>query len=116
MNYIRNLKLEFPRFQGEDPTCLIYITNQFFSYHNSPKHQKVILSSYHLNVKSLIWFQDAEQVGGFANWDVFVKALQTSFGAITYDDPMEALTRLKQTTTVISSKGNFEILSNRIRG
>ena len=28
---------------------------------------------------------------------------------------MEALTRLKQTTTVVSYKGNFEILSNRIK-
>ena len=29
---------------------------------------------------------------------------------------MEALTRLKQTTTVVSYKGNFEVLSNRIKG
>ena len=28
---------------------------------------------------------------------------------------MEALTRLKQITTVVSYKGNFEILSNRIK-
>ena len=35
---------------------------------------------------------------------------------MAYDDPMEALTRLKQTTTVVSYKGNFEILSNRIKG
>ena len=29
---------------------------------------------------------------------------------------MKALTRLKQTTTMVSYKGNFEILSNRIKG
>ena len=29
---------------------------------------------------------------------------------------MEALTRLKQTTSVVSYKGNFEILSNKIKG
>ena len=43
-------------------------------------------------------------------------ALQTRFGFTAYDDPMEALTRLKQTTTVISYKSNFEILSNRVLG
>ena len=45
-----------------------------------------------------------------------MKALQTRFGVTAYDDPMEALTRLKQTSTVVSYKGNFEILSNRIVG
>ena len=42
--------------------------------------------------------------------------MQTHFGTSAYDDPMEALIRLKQTTTVVSYKGNFEILSNRIKG
>ena len=74
------------------------------------------MASFHLDEKALIWFQDAKQMGGFASWEVFIKALQTQFGAIAYDDPMEALTRLKQTTTVISYKGNFEILSNRVMG
>jgi len=57
---IKNLKLEFPRFHGEDPTCWIYKTNQFFSYHSTPEHQKVIMASYHLDRETLIWFQDAE--------------------------------------------------------
>ena len=42
--------------------------------------------------------------------------MQTRFGTSTYNDPMESLTRLKQTTSVVSYKGNFEILSNRIKG
>ena len=45
-----------------------------------------------------------------------MKALQTYFGVTTYDDPMKALTRLKQTSTAVAYKGNFEILSNRIVG
>ena len=53
MNPIKNLKLEFPRLQGEDPTCWIYRTNQFFSYHNTPDHQKVIMASYHLDGEAL---------------------------------------------------------------
>ena len=47
---------------------------------------------------------------------MFVQALQTRFGTTTYDDPMVALTRLKQVTSVVAYKGNFEILSNRIMG
>ena len=37
-NSLKNLKLDFPRFRGEDPTCWVYKANQFFSYHNIPKH------------------------------------------------------------------------------
>ena len=75
-----------------------------------------MMASYHLDEEALIWFQDAEQSGGFSSWEVFIKALQTRFGVTAYDDPMEALTRLKQTSTVMAYKGNFEILSNRILG
>ena len=56
INPIKNLKLEFPRFQGEDPTYWVYRENQFFSYHNTPEHQKVIMASYHLDGDALIWF------------------------------------------------------------
>ena len=116
MNLIKNLKLEFPRFQGEDPTCWLYRARQFFSYNHTPEHQQVMMVSYHLVGEALIWFQNAEQAGGFASWEVFVQVLQTRFGATAYDDPMEALTRLKQTSTMVAYKGNFEILSNRIVG
>ena len=92
---IKNLKLEFPRFHGEDPTRWIYKTKQFFSYHSTPEHQKVIVTSYHLHGEALIWFQEAKQASGFASWEVFIRALQTRFGTLAYDDPIEALTRLK---------------------
>ena len=53
------------------------------------------MASYHLDGEALIWFQEVEQARGFASWEVFVQALQTRFGTTTYNDPMEALTRLK---------------------
>ena len=75
-----------------------------------------MMASNHLEEEALIWFQDVKQAGGFPSWEVFIKALQTRFGVMAYDDPMEALTRLKQTSTVIAYKGNLEIFSNRIFG
>lgn len=49
-------------------------------------------------------------------WDSFVKALQVRFGPIAYDGPMEALTRLKQTSSEAMYKVEFEVLSNRLKG
>ena len=65
LNSIKNLRLDFPRFHGEDPTCWVYKANQCFSYHNTLEHQKVMIALYHLEEKALIWFQDAEQSSGF---------------------------------------------------
>ncbi|KAK9999174.1 hypothetical protein SO802_018777 [Lithocarpus litseifolius] len=50
------------------------------------------MALYHLDRKALIWFQNVEQ------------ALQR-FGVTAYDDPMEALTHLKQTSSVVAYKG-----------
>lgn len=38
------------------------------------------------------------------------------FGSTTYDDPMEVLTRLRQSSTVAMYKIEFEAISNRIKG
>lgn len=89
---------------------------QFFSYKHTPEHQQVMMASYHIDGEALIWCQNAEQAEGFASWEVFVQAFQTRFKSTAYDDPMEALTHLKQTSIVVAYKGNFEILSNRIVG
>uniref|UniRef100_A0A2N9HQY9 RNA-directed DNA polymerase n=1 Tax=Fagus sylvatica TaxID=28930 RepID=A0A2N9HQY9_FAGSY len=43
------------------------------------------------------------------------QAYQPWFGPASYDDPMESLTKLRHTTTVIAYKGQFESISNRIR-
>ena len=70
-------------------------------------------ASYHLDDEAFIWFQDCER--SLDSWETFVRAIQVRFGPSSYDDPMEALTKLKQTTIVAVYKSQFEMLSNRIR-
>jgi len=50
------------------------------------------------------------------SWEAFVKALQIRFGTSSYDDPLEALISIKQTSIVELYKTQFEMLSNRVRG
>ena len=69
----------------------------------------MLMALYHLDGEALIWFQEAEQARGFTSWEVFVQALQTRFGTTAYDDPMEALTRLKQMTCLIESWGYLSL-------
>ena len=69
-----------------------------------------------MELEALIWFQEAEEAGVFTDWDSLVKALHMRFGSTAYDDPMEVLTRMRQSSTVALYKAEFEAVSNRIKG
>lgn len=74
------------------------------------------MASYHMEWEALVWYEDASDSRQFTGWDSFVKSLQVRFRPSTYDNPMEALTRLKQTTSMAVYKAQFEAFSNRLKG
>ncbi|KAF5468680.1 hypothetical protein F2P56_012817 [Juglans regia] len=113
---MRQIKLDFPRFGGKDPTAWIYRANQYFLYHQVPHGQRIFIASFHMDNDALVWFQDASESGIFHSWEEFIQAVQVRFGSSAYDDPMKALTRLKQVHSVTAYKTEFELLSNRIKG
>ena len=49
----RFVRLDFPRFNGEDPTGWINIAEQFFHYHGTAAIEKVLLTSFHLQGEAL---------------------------------------------------------------
>ena len=59
-----------------------------------------MLASFHMEGEALIWFQDSEDAGLFVDWESLIQALHIRFGATAYDDPMETLTRLRQTASM----------------
>ena len=75
-----------------------------------------MIASFHMEGEKQIWFQESEETGVFYDWESLVQAMQVRFGTIAYDDPMELLTRLRQTATMSMYKAQFEVLSNRIKG
>ena len=63
----KTVKLEFPRFGGDNPSRWVYKANQFFHLYNTPTNQKICLASYHMEDEALFWFQDAEEAGQFTS-------------------------------------------------
>ncbi|KAL5736044.1 hypothetical protein ACOSQ2_030832 [Xanthoceras sorbifolium] len=57
------------------------------------------------------WFA---KLKGPVTWIEFTKALLLRFGPTDYEDPLEAFTRLKQTTIVSAYQEEFEKLSHRV--
>ncbi|KAF5447056.1 hypothetical protein F2P56_032635 [Juglans regia] len=111
----RNIKVEFPRFFGGNPVAWVYKANQYFLYHQVPPGQRIFFASFYMEEEALVWFQNSSEAGLFRSWDEFTQALQVRFGLSVYDDPMEALTRLKQVSTVAAYKTEFELISNRLK-
>ncbi|KAF5469943.1 hypothetical protein F2P56_010498 [Juglans regia] len=112
----RSFRLDFPRFSGCDPVGWVFKANQYFDFYQTPFHQKLMVASYHMEGEALVWYQTAFNSGQFNYWESLVMAMQVRFGPSAYDDPMEALTKLKQTTSVTGYKSQFEALTNRLIG
>ena len=52
----------------------------------------------------------------FSNWESFVPTLHVRFGTSAFDDPMEVLTRMSQTSIVALYTVEFEAVSYRVKG
>jgi hypothetical protein len=52
----RYAKIEFSRYQGDDPTEWFNCVVQFFYYHGTPPEQKVVLASFHLEGEANQWW------------------------------------------------------------
>lgn len=106
----------FPQFDGDNISGWLFKANQFFSFSHTPTEYKVVMSAFYMEGDALVWFQDASDLGLFNSWDAFEQAIQLRFVPNSYDDPMEALICLRQTSSISIYKTHFEKLSNRLKG
>jgi hypothetical protein len=94
----RHLKMDFPRFSGDDPTEWLNQANQFFAYQQTSEEQKVSLAAFYLEGAANQWWQwlsniyqvDATPI----TWELFIPELLACFGPTTYEDFDEALFRI----------------------
>ncbi|KAA8549923.1 hypothetical protein F0562_001607 [Nyssa sinensis] len=108
--------LDFPRFDGGDPSEWILKVQQFFNYFETPEDHKLEIASFHMEGKALTWYYWLKKSSPVTKWGDFVEALRTKFGPSAYEDPVGAFTKLRQTGSVEDYQTAFEILSNKISG
>ena len=63
----RPMKLDSPRFSGEEPASWVYKANQYFKYYNTPIGKKLMLASFHMEGKALIGSKKVKKQGCFVN-------------------------------------------------
>ncbi|GFS37962.1 hypothetical protein Acr_00g0054900 [Actinidia rufa] len=109
-----NLKLSFPKFNGTDPPSWIYRAEQYFEFQRVDPNQRIKLASFHLDGIALQWHRWLTKLQGPLSCTDFTAALLRRFGPTNFDNPSEALMRLKQTTTVEVYQDEFECISQLI--
>ncbi|XP_076902006.1 uncharacterized protein LOC143556617 [Bidens hawaiensis] len=110
------LKLHFPRFSDDDPTSWLYQAERSFDFQRVPDAEQTHLASLHLDgvaLKRHKWYTKSR---GPLSWIEFTTALLQRFGPTDFEDPLESLSRLKQTTTVSAFQEAFERLSHHVDG
>ncbi|GJZ88094.1 transposon ty3-G gag-pol polyprotein [Tanacetum coccineum] len=110
------LKLHFPRFGGEDPRGWLYQAQQYFEFQRVEVEDQVQLASFHLDGIALQWHRWITKFRGPMTWAEFSKALLGRFRPTDYEDPAEALSRLKQVTTMALYQEAFEKISHQVDG
>jgi hypothetical protein len=107
------MKLEFPRWDDEDPSRWVSKAERFFKYHHTPADSKVEIASISLDEDANQWFDWLVACHGEPTWDEFVEGLLLRFGPSAYDNVDGELANIQQTSTVSEYQSRFERLYNR---
>jgi hypothetical protein len=95
----RHVKLDFPRFNGdEDLTMWICRAEQFFWFQGTLEGEKTSLASFHLEGEAQMWFQILIREEREIGWPKFIASLLTRVGPNQFYDPFGELTKFENTT------------------
>jgi len=95
VSHHRSMKLDFPRFTGDDAMTWLYKAKKFFTLYNTPDEQKVSIAFIQFEGKVLPWFQLLEKAHQVADWPSLSTAIQIQFGPSQFDNPRSDLFKLK---------------------
>jgi hypothetical protein len=113
---VRNVKLEFPRFDGSNVHEWIFRAEQFFDYYDTPDLDRLTIASVHLDKDVVPWYQMVQRTHPFTSWIEFTRALELDFGPSIYECPRATLFKLTQSGFVAEYYLQFTSLANRVYG
>ncbi|KAG6488248.1 hypothetical protein ZIOFF_057007 [Zingiber officinale] len=109
------MKVEFPRWENNDPIGWISRAEKYFRFHGTSDNAKVDLASINLEGDAIQWYDWLEACHGPPKWEEFKEELINRFGPSGYENVDGELAKIRQTSTLLEYQGRFERLSNRTR-
>lgn len=115
LNQHPQLKLEVPRFDGQDPLGWIFKISHFFDYQGVSEPERLTVVSFYMEGPTLCWYQWMTHNGFLSTWPAMLQALESCF-ATSYYDPHDALFKVHQHCTFNDYLAEFERLANCVVG
>jgi len=113
---VRNVKLDFPRFNGSEVLQWIFKAEQFFDYYNTADAQRLTIAAIHMEKEVVPWFQMTNRSLPFQSWIDFTRVLELEFGPSPYECTRSQLFKLAQVGSVHDYYTKFTALANRVQG
>ncbi|GLT61288.1 hypothetical protein SLA2020_340070 [Shorea laevis] len=111
----RHVKLNFPRFNGEeDPTGWVCRAEQFFRFQGTSEDDQAALASFHLEGEAQLWYQILLREGREIGWAELKEGLFVRFGPSQFYDLFGELTKLQQEGSIKEYQSKFESLLPKI--
>jgi len=119
-HHFRPMKMEFPKFWGDDPLIWLDHSTQFFEFQATAEEQKVTLVAFYLEGEANQWWLWVKKIyqeeDKLITWAILEKELLARFGPTEYEDYDEALSHVKQKGSLREYQKEFEKLANRVVG
>nr|GEY92164.1 reverse transcriptase [Tanacetum cinerariifolium] len=113
-SYGKLIRIEFPKFSGNDVKDWVYRCKRFFKVDGVPDGRKIQLASMHMFNVALVWYQQyVKKYHDNTLWEHFEVEVVKKF-RVLYDDPIVELKNLKQTGSVQRYQGVFKALLNKV--
>ncbi|MCH87619.1 hypothetical protein A2U01_0008493, partial [Trifolium medium] len=112
----RNIKLEFPRFDGSHALEWLFRANQFFDYYNTADPERLTIASVHFDQTVIPWFQMLHRARPFLSWQELSRSIELEFGPSEFERPRASLFKLTQTGSLDDYYLEFTSLANRSTG
>ncbi|KAM0987486.1 hypothetical protein ACFX2A_011768 [Malus domestica] len=113
-NIFKPIKMELPRFIGEDPYGWLAMAERYLDYYEVPPQQWVLVAACNFGADASIWMKGFEQRHGRDNWGLFVDLLLQRFGGGDRANIESQLTHIQQIGTVDDYIAEFTKLSCRV--
>ncbi|KAF9617424.1 hypothetical protein IFM89_036385 [Coptis chinensis] len=85
-NFLRAPKVDFPRFDGENPRAWAHKCSKFFQIHPIEENQKASLASLYLEGKADAWFLDYQEGKECIQWEELVEDICGRFELVGQDN------------------------------
>ncbi|VFQ64951.1 unnamed protein product [Cuscuta campestris] len=113
---IPRMRLDAPRFSGEDPVGWIFRIQKYFDYFLTPEVERLHLVAMLIDHPASEWFRYYQANNCNVSWMSFLLAVRQRFDPDYYENYIGLLSKLHQTTTVMEYQSSFETILNKVAG